>query len=89
MKLFLFFILTILAMNVQAMTITSIKYEGMVHISEPVALRMLEFEVGDEVDEQTLDQALKAYYKQGYFKDAWVDFENGILTFNLDRKSVV
>jgi len=89
MRLFLFFILTILTISANAMTIKSINYEGMVHISEPVALRMLEFEVGDDINEKNIDDALKAYFKQGYFKDVWVDFDNGRLTFNFIEKPII
>ncbi|MDQ7045304.1 MAG: outer membrane protein assembly factor BamA [Sulfurimonas sp.] len=89
MKFILFLLLTLLAISANAMTITHINYKGMVHISEPVALRMLEFEVGDEVDEDIIDGAIKAYYKQGYFKDIWVDYDDGILTFNFLEKAII
>ena len=89
MKFILFLLLTIFTINVSAMTITHINYNGMVHISEPVALRMLEFEVGDEVDQNIIDNAIKSYYKQGYFKDIWVDYEDGILTFNFVEKAII
>jgi len=89
MKFILFLLLTIFTINVSAMTITHINYQGMVHISEPVALRMLEFEVGDEVDQNSIDNAIKNYYKQGYFKDIWVDYDDGILTFNFVEKAII
>jgi len=89
MRIFLALLLTLLAVNSFAYTIKSIKYEGMYHISEPVALRMLKFEVGDDIDDETIDKAIKAYYKQGYFADIWVDFTDGELTFNFKEKALI
>jgi len=89
MKLFLFLMLTIFTISANAMTIKSINYNGMVHISQSVALRMLEFEVGDDVDEKAINKAIKNYFKQGYFKDAWADYENGALTFNFVEKPII
>lgn len=89
MKLFLFFVLTVLTITLQAITVKSIKYEGLVHISEPVALRMLEFERGSDIDEKMINDALQTYFKQGYFKDAWVDFDDGVLTFNFTEKAII
>ena len=89
MRIFLALLLTLLAVNSFAYTIKSIKYEGMFHISKPVALRMLKFEVGDEVDDETLDKAIKAYYKQGYFADVWIDMKDGNLTFHFVEKAII
>jgi len=89
MRLFLFLMLTIFVMSTQAMTVKSINYNGMFHISESVALRMLEFEVGDDVDEEAVNKAIKNYFKQGYFKDAWADYKNGVLTFNFIEKPTI
>ncbi|HEY9203859.1 MAG TPA: outer membrane protein assembly factor BamA, partial [Sulfurimonas sp.] len=80
----------LLAVNSFAYTIKSIKYEGMVNMSESVALRMLKFEVGDSVDEKMLDESIKAYYKQGYFEDIWTTVdEEGVLTFHFKEKPLI
>mgnify|MGYP002640593043 CR=1 FL=1 len=89
MKLSLLILLTIFTMSANAMTVKSINYKGMVHISENVALRMLEFEVGDDIDAGMADAALKKYFKQGYFTDAWVDFDEGDVTFNFVEKPII
>ena len=62
MRIFLAIMLTLITTNIFAMTIKSISYDGMVHISEPVALRMLEFRIGDTIDEETLDKSIKKYF---------------------------
>jgi len=89
MKIFLAALLTLLAINSQARTIESIKFEGMVHISQPVALRMLDFAVGDEVSNENINESLRKYFEQGYFKDAWVDFNDGELTYHFKEKALI
>lgn len=87
MRIFLPLFLSVFAANSFANTIKSIKYEGMVHMSESVALRMLKFEAGDTLSEEMLDESIKAYYKQGYFEDIWVDIDKeGVLTFHFKEK---
>jgi outer membrane protein insertion porin family len=71
------------------MLIKSIEYKGMVHISKSVAKRMLKFEVGDDISEKNVDEALKKYFSQGYFRDAWVEYEDGVLTFNFTEKPII
>ncbi len=90
MKLFIFFTLVLLTITLNAITIKSIKYEGLVHISESVALRMLDFELESDIDEKMLNDALQMYFKQGYFKDAWIDYDNnGTLTFHFVEKAII
>ncbi|MFT7004326.1 MAG: outer membrane protein insertion porin family, partial [Sulfurimonas sp.] len=89
MKIFLVLLLTLITTNTFAMTIKSINYDGMVHISKPVALRMLEFKIGDSVDEKQLDSSLKKYFKQGYFNDIWIDFDDGKLTYHFVEKDTI
>lgn len=89
MRFFLSSLFILLAVNSFAYTIKSIKYDGMVHISESVALRMLKFEVGDTVDDETLDKSIKAYFKQGYFKDVWIDIDDGVLTYHFKEKALI
>lgn len=61
----------------------------MVHISEPVALRMLPFEVGDDINKEMVDKAIKKYFKQGYFNDIWTEFKDGRLTFYFKEKAII
>lgn len=89
MRIFLSILLTLLAINASAYTIKSIKYEGMVHISESVALRMLDFEVGDTIDDKVIDESIRTYFKQGYFEDAWAEVKDGELTFYFKEKALI
>ncbi len=89
MKIFLPLFLLLFTTNLFAQTLNAINFEGMVHISKPVALRMLPFEVGDDVDIKMVDEAIKKYFKQGYFNDIWAEFENGDLTFFFKEKAII
>ncbi len=89
MKILLAMMLTLLAINSNATTIKSINYDGIVHISEPVALRMLDFRVGDDVDENDIDKEIKKYFKQGYFDDIWAELEDENLTFYFKEKPII
>jgi len=89
MRIFLALMLTLFMTNLSALTIKSIDYVGMVHISKPVALRMLEFDVGDNVDIEAIDESIKKYFQQDYFDDVWVDFDDGKLTFHFKEKAII
>lgn len=90
MRIFLAIVLSLLAANSFAYTIKSIKYDGMVQMSESVALRMLKFEIGDDVNDEMLDESIKTYHKQGYFEDIWVDIDkDGVLTYHFKEKPLI
>lgn len=89
MKIFLATLLALFALNSQAATIQAINYEGVGQISESVALRMLDFDVGDEMNEKKVDAAIKKYFEQGYFEDIYADFTDGTLTFHFKEKAII
>ncbi len=86
--IFLAFLL-LLPLELLAYKIKSVRYQGLVHISEGVATRMLPFSLGDDVDDAKIDKALKKFYRQGYFDDIRVDYENGVLTFHFQEKPII
>ncbi len=79
----------LLSLPMFAATITDIKFVGMVHISESIAKSMLKVEVGNELDDELLNETIKSFFKQGYFTDIWADEENGVLTFHFVEKPVI
>ena len=89
MRIFLAILLMLLGINSYAYKIKSINYEGMVHISKPVALRMLDFDVDDDIDDETVDNSIKRYFEQGYFNDVWADFSDGNLTYHFKEKPLI
>ena len=89
MKIFFATLLFLFTINLSAITLKSVKYEGLVHISPSVALRMLPFEVGDSVDDKLINEAIQKYFNQKYFTDIWVDEEEGVLTFHFIEKPII
>ncbi len=83
------FILITLGILVHAATVTSVKFDGLVHISETVAKRIMTIKVGEELDEQQVDESIKLFFKQGYFDDIWVDEDNATVTFHFIEKPII
>jgi outer membrane protein insertion porin family len=88
-KLFLLSTLFFMLSSLSAEVLKTVHYDGLVHISKTVATRMLPFEVGDDIDVEDVDKAIKKYFKQGYFEDIWTEFENGKLTFHFKEKAII
>ena len=73
-----------------AQNITSIQYDGLLHLSEEVATEISGIHVGDVFDINKIDESLKNFYRQGYFSDIVVSTtENGGLLYAFKEKSVI
>lgn len=78
-----------IGLSVYADKIKEINYDGLFHISKDVAMRMVDLDIGDELDEQKVDDAIKKYFKQGYFQDIYVTNEDGNITFHFQEKPII
>jgi len=75
---------------VQAATVKSLKFDGLIHLSEEVASEMIGIKTGDSVDIEIIDKAIKTLYKQGYFEDVWVEeVSDGNIVFYFKEKPSV
>ncbi len=73
-----------------AQNITSIQYNGLLHISEEVATEISGINVGDAFDINKIDESLKNFYRQGYFSDIVVSrTADGGLLYEFKEKSVI
>ena len=73
-----------------AQNITSIKYNGLLHLSPDLATEISGIHVGDTFDINQIDESLKKFYAQGYFSDITVSSSNtGDLVYNFKEKSVI
>ena len=88
MKKVIWFLLLI-SIFLEAKTIKDIKFEGLIHLSETIAKEMIELEVGDRLDIEKIDKAIKKFYHQGYFKDIWVSEKDGVVTFHFIEKPLI
>jgi len=89
MKIFLSLFFIFFTGTLHAQIVKSINYDGMMHLSKQVALRMLPFEKGDDIDVEQVDKAIKKYFEQGYFNDVWAEFTEGNLTFYFKEKAII
>ncbi|WQZ05796.1 outer membrane protein assembly factor BamA [Helicobacter pylori] len=69
------------------MKVKSISYVGLSYMSDMLANEIVKIRVGDIVDSKKIDTAVLALFNQGYFKDVYATFENGILEFHFDEKA--
>jgi len=73
-----------------AQNITSIKYNGLLHISDEVATEISQINVGDSFDINKIDESIKAFYRQGYFSDIVVSVTpSGGLLYDFTEKSTI
>ncbi len=74
---------------VYADKIKEINYDNLFHISKDVAMRMVDLEIGEDLDEKKVDDAVKKYFDQGYFEDIYVTNEDGNVTFHFKEKPII
>jgi len=73
-----------------AQNITSIQYNGLLHLSKEVATEISGINVGDTFDINKIDESLKNFYSQGYFSDIIVSrTADGGLLYEFKEKSVI
>ena len=86
LRIFIAFFIFILFTPLNALSIESIKYEGLVRISNLIANEIANIKVGDELSNKKINDAIIAFYKQDYFDDIYADFSDGVLTFHFQEK---
>ncbi len=84
-----FIFITFFLSSLYATTVSRIEYDGLVHISEAVAKRILTFQAGDTLDEKAVNESIKAFFSQGYFNDIWVEEHDGVVTFHFVEKPII
>ncbi|HIM93910.1 MAG TPA: outer membrane protein assembly factor BamA, partial [Campylobacterales bacterium] len=73
-----------------AQNITSIQYNGLLHISDEVASEISKIHVGESFDINKIDESIKEFYRQGYFSDIVVSVTNsGGLIYTFTEKSTI
>ena len=85
----IYILLFLLVSFLQAEIIKSIRFEGLMHLSPTIAQEMIGISAGQELDIEKIDEAIKKFYKQGYFKDIWVEDNDGDIIFHMVEKPLI
>jgi len=72
-----------------AQKVAHIKFEGLSHLSPSAAKEIAGIHEGDEMDAGKVNEALKNFFSQGYFKDVWVDKKGNTLVFHFKEKKAI
>jgi len=72
-----------------AQNVTQIKFVGLAHLSPAMAKEVSGIRIGDNIDSVLIDESVKNFYAQGYFKDVWLDKKGGVLTYHFDEKPAI
>ncbi len=72
-----------------AQKITQVQFVGLAHLSPSVAMEIADIRKGDQMNSQKIDQSIKNFFDQGYFKDVWVDKQGGTLIYHFKEKKAI
>ncbi|MDR1976940.1 MAG: outer membrane protein assembly factor BamA [Campylobacteraceae bacterium] len=72
-----------------AKQIDDIKFEGLLYLSPQTAMDMTGLKVGQQINIDTIDNAVKTLFGQQYFEDVWIEEENGTLTVYVKEKPII
>ncbi len=85
----IFFLSLVAASALNAATIKSITYKGLIHLSNDIANDISGLKIGDNLTEQSSNQAILNLYKQGYFKDIYIEENDGNVIINFKEKPTI
>ena len=72
-----------------AQKVTHIKFEGLAHLSSSSAKEIAGIRVGDTITAENINESIKNFFEQGYFKDVWVDQNGGTLVYHFKEKLAI
>ncbi|SFV69237.1 Outer membrane protein assembly factor YaeT precursor [hydrothermal vent metagenome] len=72
-----------------AQKVTQIKFEGLIHLSDTTAKEVAGINIGDTITAENINESIKNFFAQGYFKDVWVDQRGGTLIYHFKEKLAI
>jgi outer membrane protein insertion porin family len=72
-----------------AQKVTQIKFEGLAHLSATTAKEVAGISIGDTITASNVNESIKNFFAQGYFKDVWVDQKGGTLIYHFKEKFAI
>lgn len=82
----IFILMCMLSVFVISDEIKSIKYDGLIRMSNLIANEISGLKIGEALDLKKVNEAIVAFYKQDYFDDIYANFNDGVLTFYFKEK---
>lgn len=79
----------LLATFLLAQKVTQLKFVGLAHLSNSTAKEISGVHVGDQITAELINESIKNFFSQGYFKDVWVDQKSGVLIYHFDEKLAI
>ncbi|MGM9997631.1 outer membrane protein assembly factor BamA [Campylobacter lanienae] len=75
--------------SMNAIQIQSIKFNGLLHLSDESASDISGLKVGSEFNDEIANKAIINLYKQGYFENIYIEENSGNIVVNLSEKPVI
>jgi len=72
-----------------AQKVTQIKFEGLAHLSATTAKEVAGISIGDTITASNVNESIKNFFAQGYFKDVRVDQKGGTLIYHFKEKLAI
>lgn len=89
MKKTLFTLILAFGSFCSASTIKSVTYDGLLHLSKEAADDITRLRIGGQINDEISNKAIKNLYMQGYFKDIYIDDNNGDVVIHLKEKPTI
>ena len=86
---FLFFTPLLIASSLFAVTIKSVKYEGLARISPQYAQDLTGLKAGEVLNIEKINGVIKKLYAQNYFTDIYVEENDGDLVIRVKEKPAI
>ncbi|MCR6591903.1 outer membrane protein [Campylobacter insulaenigrae] len=76
----------VLSNSLCASTIKEIEFEGLSQLSKESAIEISKLKIGQKIDVENINTAIKNLFSRNYFKDILVEEKNGIILFKVVEK---
>lgn len=83
------YFLLLIASFLNAAKISSIEYKGLIHISPSSANQIAGIKIGQDLTPKLAHEAIVNLYSQGYFKDIFIEQDNGKVIINVKEKPII
>ncbi len=72
-----------------AQRVTDIRFEGLSLLSPATAKNIAKIRIGENITKEKINNSIKNFFAQGYFKNVWVDQDKGTLIYHFKEKVAI